>query len=124
MSILATASAPAPRPRPLMLRGAAVDSPEMAAKPPREAAKYGKWVQASPGADQQIGRKIGARGVPEMSGSIVVFLILVAAVVLLGVVRTVVVVLRDGRGRNPREPSEPPWMAGNLPSVPYSVWRL
>lgn len=59
-----------------------------------------------------------------MSGPIVVLLILLAAVVLLGSIGTVVVVVRDGRGRNPREPSERPWMAGNLPSVPYSVWRF
>ena len=42
----------------------------------------------------------------------------------LGVVGTVLVVLRDGRGHSPRERSERPWMAGNLPSVPYSVWRF
>ena len=60
----------------------------------------------------------------KMSGSIVVFLILAAAIVLLGVIGTVVVVLREGRGRNPREVPERPWTAGNLPSVPYSKWRL
>ena len=59
-----------------------------------------------------------------MSGSIVVFLILVAAIALLGAIGTVVMVLNDGRGRNSREASERPWMAGNLPSVPYSVWRF
>ena len=58
-----------------------------------------------------------------MSGSIVVFLILVAAIVLLGVTATVVVVLREGRGRTPRELRERPWTAGSLPSVPYSKWR-
>jgi hypothetical protein len=59
-----------------------------------------------------------------MTGSIVVVLIILAAITLLGVVGTVVVVLRDGRGHSPRERSERPWMAGNLPSVPYSVWRF
>jgi hypothetical protein len=59
-----------------------------------------------------------------MTGSIVVVLLFFAAVALLGVIGTVVVVVRDGRGRVPRERSERPWMAGNLPSVPYSVWRF
>ncbi|CAN7249583.1 hypothetical protein LJR078_001114 [Arthrobacter sp. LjRoot78] len=59
-----------------------------------------------------------------MSGPIVVVLIFLAVVALLGVIGTVVVVLRDGRGILPREESERPWMAGNLPSVPYSLWRF
>ena len=59
-----------------------------------------------------------------MSGSIVVVLILLAVVVMLGSIGTVVLVLRNGRGRNWREPTEQPWMAGNLPSMPYSVWRF
>jgi hypothetical protein len=59
-----------------------------------------------------------------MSGPIVVVLIFLAVVALLGVLGTVVVVLRDGRGILPREESERPWMAGNLPSVPYSVWKF
>jgi hypothetical protein len=59
-----------------------------------------------------------------MSGPIVVVLIFLAVVALLGVICTVVVVLRDGRGILPREESERPWMAGNLPSVPYSVWKF
>ncbi|MEC5181456.1 hypothetical protein [Arthrobacter sp. CG_A4] len=59
-----------------------------------------------------------------MSGSIVVVLVLLAVVVMLGSIGTVVLVRRDGRGRNPREPTERPWMAGNLPSVPYSMWRF
>ena len=58
-----------------------------------------------------------------MSGPIVVVLIFLAVVALLGVIGTVVVVLRDGRGILPRE-FERPWMAGNLPSVPYSIWRF
>ncbi|WP_211882949.1 hypothetical protein [Pseudarthrobacter albicanus] len=59
-----------------------------------------------------------------MTGPIVVVLLLLAAVTLLGVIGTVVVVVRDGRGRVPAERSERPWMAGNLPSVPYSLWRF
>ena len=59
-----------------------------------------------------------------MTGPIVVVLLLLAAVTLLGVIGTVVVVVRDGRGRVPAERSDRPWMAGNLPSVPYSVWRF
>ncbi|MDV8149127.1 hypothetical protein [Arthrobacter sp. B10-11] len=59
-----------------------------------------------------------------MSGPIVVVLIFLAVVTLLGVIGTVVVVVRDGRGALPREASDRPWMAGNLPSVPYSVWRF
>jgi hypothetical protein len=59
-----------------------------------------------------------------MSGPIVVVLIFLAVVALLGVIGTVVVVLRDGRGILLREESERPWMAGNLPSVPYSVWKF
>ena len=59
-----------------------------------------------------------------MTGSIIVVLLFLAAVALLGVIGTVVVVVRDGRGRVPAERSDRPWMAGNLPSVPYSVWRF
>ena len=59
-----------------------------------------------------------------MTGSIVAVLLFFAAVALLGIIGTVVAVVRDGRGRVPVERSERPWMAGNLPSVPYSVWRF
>ncbi|MGY2743368.1 hypothetical protein ACQCSU_16910 [Pseudarthrobacter sp. O4] len=59
-----------------------------------------------------------------MTGSIAVFLIILAAVVLLAVVGTVVVVIRDGRGQVPAEKSERPWTAGNLPSLPYSLIRF
>lgn len=58
-----------------------------------------------------------------MSASIVVVLLLLAAVVLVAIAGTVAVVVRDGRGRLPVERSDRPWMAGNLPSVPYSLWR-
>jgi hypothetical protein len=60
----------------------------------------------------------------DMTGSIAVLLIILAAVAVLGVVSTVVVVIRDGRGRIPAEKSERPWMAGNLPSLPYSLLRF
>jgi len=33
----------------------------------------------------------------------------------------VVLVIRDGRGEIPLEPPVRPWMAGNLPSRPYST---
>lgn len=59
-----------------------------------------------------------------MSGPIVVVLIFFAVVALVGAIGTVVVVVRDGRGKLPREASDQPWMAGDLPSVPYSVWRF
>jgi hypothetical protein len=59
-----------------------------------------------------------------MTGSIVVLLIILAAVTVLGVVGTVVVVIRDGRKQIPVEKSERPWTAGNLPSVPYSLLRF
>jgi hypothetical protein len=59
-----------------------------------------------------------------MTGSIVVVLLFFAAVSVLAIIGTLVLVWRDGRGRIPLEPSVRPWMAGNLPSVPYSVWRF
>jgi hypothetical protein len=69
------------------------------------------------------GGKINSE-VLDMTGSIAVLLIILAAVVLFGVVSTVVVVIRDGRGQVPEEKSERPWMAGNLPSLPYSLLRF
>lgn len=59
-----------------------------------------------------------------MSGPIVVFLFLLAAIAVVAIVSTVVVIVRDGRGSLPKEHSERPWMAGHLPSVPYSLWRV
>ncbi len=58
-----------------------------------------------------------------MSGSIVVVLLFLAAIALVAIGGTVAVVVRDGRGLLPLERSDRPWMAGNLPSMPYSVWR-
>jgi hypothetical protein len=60
----------------------------------------------------------------DMTGSIAVLLIILAAVTLFGVVSTVVVVIRDGRKQLPAEKSERPWTAGNLPSMPYSLLRF
>ncbi|HSO17376.1 MAG TPA: hypothetical protein VLS95_15635 [Arthrobacter sp.] len=59
-----------------------------------------------------------------MTGSLVVLLIILAAVSLLAIIGTVVLVIRDGRGHIPIEKSDRPWTAGNLPSVPYSQVRV
>lgn len=59
-----------------------------------------------------------------MSASFVVLLIILAAVSLFAIVGTVVLVVRDGRGQIPLEPSDRPWTAGNLPSLPYSLVRF
>jgi hypothetical protein len=53
----------------------------------------------------------------------VVVLILLGLASLAGMVGTVVLVIRDGRGQIPLEPSDKPWTAGNLPSRPYSTLR-
>ena len=55
---------------------------------------------------------------------IVVFLLFFAAVSLLAIAGTFVLIWRDGHGRIPLEPTEQPWTAGNLPSLPYSQVRL
>jgi hypothetical protein len=60
----------------------------------------------------------------DMSGSIVVLLVILAAVALFAIVGTVVLVVRDGRGQLPVEKSDRPWTAGNLPSLPYSLVRF
>ncbi len=59
-----------------------------------------------------------------MTGSIVVVLLFFAAVALLAIAGTAVLVWRDGHGKIPHEKSERPWTAGNLPSVPYSLLRF
>ena len=59
-----------------------------------------------------------------MTGSVVVLLIILAAVALYAIVGTVVLVVRDGRGHIPLEKSDRPWTAGNLPSLPYSQIRF
>jgi hypothetical protein len=53
----------------------------------------------------------------------VVVLILLGLASLVAMVGTVVLVIRDGRGQIPLEPSFKPWTAGNLPSRPYSTLR-
>ncbi|WP_231938574.1 hypothetical protein [Arthrobacter sp. B6] len=52
-----------------------------------------------------------------------VALILLALALLAAMVGTVVLVIRDGRGQIPLEPSVQPWTAGTLPSRPYSTLR-
>ncbi|MDR7081180.1 flagellar basal body-associated protein FliL [Arthrobacter ginsengisoli] len=59
-----------------------------------------------------------------MSGSVVVLLIILAAVAVIAIVGTVVLVVRDGRGHVPVEKSDRPWTAGTLPSLPYSLVRF
>jgi hypothetical protein len=58
-----------------------------------------------------------------MSVAMVVVLILLGLASLVAMVGTVVLVIRDGRGQIPLEPSFKPWTAGNLPSRPYSTLR-
>ena len=59
-----------------------------------------------------------------MSGSIVVLLLILAAVAVYAIIGTVVLVIRDGRGLIPVEKSDHPWTAGSLPSLPYSLVRF
>ena len=59
-----------------------------------------------------------------MSGSIVVVLVLLAAIAVMAIAGTVLAVLRDGRGEVRSEPTEEPWTAGHLPSEPYAVMRF
>jgi hypothetical protein len=59
-----------------------------------------------------------------MSGSIVVVLVLLAAVAIVAIAATVRAVVRDGHGKGRIEPSEEPWTAGNLPSEPYALIRF
>ena len=53
----------------------------------------------------------------------VVLLILLGLAALAAITGTVVLVLRDGRGEIPPEPSVQPWTAGTLPSRPYATLR-
>jgi hypothetical protein len=52
-----------------------------------------------------------------------VVLILLGLASLAAMIGTVVLVIKDGRGQIPLEPSVRPWTAGNLPSRPYSTLR-
>jgi hypothetical protein len=58
-----------------------------------------------------------------MSVAMAVVLILLGLASLAAVAGTVVLVIRDGRGKIPLEPSDRPWTAGTLPSRPYSTLR-
>lgn len=58
-----------------------------------------------------------------MTVSVAVFLILLGLAALAAIAGTVVLVIRDGRGKIPLEPPVKPWTAGTLPSVPYSKLR-
>lgn len=48
---------------------------------------------------------------------------LLAGLVLVAVPRTLIAVLRDGRGHTPPVHSHEAWKAGNLPSEPYTASR-
>lgn len=58
-----------------------------------------------------------------MSAAMAVLLILLALAALAAIAGTVILVIRDGRGQIPLEPSIQPWTAGTLPSRPYSTLR-
>jgi hypothetical protein len=58
-----------------------------------------------------------------MSVAMVVVLVLLGLASVAAMVGTVVLVIRDGRGQIPLEPSVKPWTAGNRPSGPYSTLR-
>ncbi|TLM82067.1 hypothetical protein FDW84_16560 [Pseudarthrobacter sp. NamE5] len=58
-----------------------------------------------------------------MSMALAVLLILLGLASLAAIAGTVVLVIRDGRGEIPPEPSIRPWSAGTLPSRPYSTLR-
>ncbi|MDQ0677075.1 hypothetical protein QFZ30_000457 [Arthrobacter pascens] len=59
-----------------------------------------------------------------MSVAMVVVLIFLGLASLSAMIGTVVLVIRDGRGRIPLEPTEQRWIPGTLPSRPYSEIRL
>ena len=59
-----------------------------------------------------------------MSVAMIVVLIFLALASLSAMIGTVVLVIRDGRGRVPLEPTEQRWTPGTLPSRPYSAIRL
>ena len=58
-----------------------------------------------------------------MSAAMAVVLILLGLASLAAMIGTVVLVVKDGRGGIPPEPSVQPWAAGTLPSRPYSTLR-
>lgn len=56
-----------------------------------------------------------------MSVSVAILLLILGIASLIAMIGTVVTVMHDGRQQLPPEPSQEPWKAGNLPSVPYSM---
>lgn len=58
-----------------------------------------------------------------MSAAMVVLLILLGLAALAAIAGTAGLVIRDGRGQIPPEPSVQPWTAGTLPNRPYSTLR-
>ena len=59
-----------------------------------------------------------------MSVAMIVVLIFLGLASLSAIIGTVVLVIRDGRGRIPLEPTEQRWTPGTLPNRPYSAIRL
>ncbi|WP_454811451.1 hypothetical protein [Paenarthrobacter nitroguajacolicus] len=56
-----------------------------------------------------------------MSLALVIALVLMGIICLTAAIGAVALVIRDGRGEIPLEPPVRPWVAGNLPSRPYST---
>lgn len=59
-----------------------------------------------------------------MSVATAVVLILLGWASLAAIIGAVALVIRDGRGQIPLEPTDESWTAGNLPSRPYAAIRL
>lgn len=59
-----------------------------------------------------------------MSLAVVILLTLLGLASVAAMIGTVVLVIRDGRGEIPVEPSDESWTAGNLPSRSYAHIRL
>jgi hypothetical protein len=59
-----------------------------------------------------------------MSVAMIVLLIFLGLASVAAMIGTVVLVIRDGRGQIPLEPSFQRWTPGTLPGRPYSTIRL
>jgi hypothetical protein len=59
-----------------------------------------------------------------MSVAMIVLLIFLGLASVAAMIGTVVLVIRDGRGQIPLEPSVQRWTPGTLPGRPYSTIRL
>lgn len=59
-----------------------------------------------------------------MSVAMIVLLVFLGLTSLAAMIGTVVLVILDGRGQIPLEPTEQRWIPGTLPSRPYSTIRL